>query len=145
MFDFATRGNPPSLATTRLTTRFEATRGLFWDGPRNFVPWSDGEDRRLSWQAFMPHQREGILPLRMIYSAAGPIHCGSLVKSGFEPGALRPQGRDLTTRPPRARFSYSSKNGKSEVTRRPTLAGTVQKFDRLSRIDKVSQFSPNLN
>ncbi|GBL85747.1 hypothetical protein AVEN_193192-1 [Araneus ventricosus] len=27
-----------------LTSRFEATRGLFCDGPRNFEPWSDNED-----------------------------------------------------------------------------------------------------
>ncbi|GBN27546.1 hypothetical protein AVEN_61955-1 [Araneus ventricosus] len=28
------------------------------------------------------------------------IHGGSSVESGFEPGALRPQSRDLATRPP---------------------------------------------
>ncbi|GBM53226.1 hypothetical protein AVEN_14244-1 [Araneus ventricosus] len=27
-----------------LTSRLEATRGLFWDGPRNFEPRSDDED-----------------------------------------------------------------------------------------------------
>ncbi|GBO24501.1 hypothetical protein AVEN_145064-1 [Araneus ventricosus] len=27
-----------------LTAHFEATRGLFWDGPRNFEPRSDDED-----------------------------------------------------------------------------------------------------
>ncbi|GBM46985.1 hypothetical protein AVEN_217287-1 [Araneus ventricosus] len=27
-----------------LTSRCEATRGLFWDGPRNFEPPSDDED-----------------------------------------------------------------------------------------------------
>ncbi|GBO34653.1 hypothetical protein AVEN_165552-1 [Araneus ventricosus] len=27
-----------------LMSHFEATRGLFWDGPRNFEPWSDDED-----------------------------------------------------------------------------------------------------
>ncbi|GBL98205.1 hypothetical protein AVEN_268289-1 [Araneus ventricosus] len=27
-----------------LTSRFEATRGLSWDGPRNFEPRSDDED-----------------------------------------------------------------------------------------------------
>ncbi|GBM60450.1 hypothetical protein AVEN_117966-1 [Araneus ventricosus] len=27
-----------------LTPRFEATRGLFWDGRRNFEPLSDGKD-----------------------------------------------------------------------------------------------------
>ncbi|GBM14044.1 hypothetical protein AVEN_209938-1 [Araneus ventricosus] len=32
---------------------------------------------------------------------SGPIQGGSSVESGFEPGALRPQSRDPTTRPPR--------------------------------------------
>ncbi|GBM70670.1 hypothetical protein AVEN_187338-1 [Araneus ventricosus] len=32
----------------RLTSRFEATRGLFRDGPRNFEPRSDDEDGALS-------------------------------------------------------------------------------------------------
>ncbi|GBM20501.1 hypothetical protein AVEN_61045-1 [Araneus ventricosus] len=27
-----------------LTSNFEATRGLFWNGPRNFEPLSDDED-----------------------------------------------------------------------------------------------------
>ncbi|GBN91835.1 hypothetical protein AVEN_29287-1 [Araneus ventricosus] len=31
----------------------------------------------------------------------GPIHGVSSVASGFESGTLRPQSRDLTTRPPR--------------------------------------------
>ncbi|GBM28601.1 hypothetical protein AVEN_72175-1 [Araneus ventricosus] len=52
-------------------------------------------------QASTPHQREGVWPLRMIWRAAGPIHGGSSVKLGFEPGTLRPQSRGLTTRPPR--------------------------------------------
>ncbi|GBN30195.1 hypothetical protein AVEN_226539-1 [Araneus ventricosus] len=49
-----------------------------------------------------PHQREDVWSLRMIWRAAGPIHGGSSVESGFEPGAFRPQSRDLTTRPPRS-------------------------------------------
>ncbi|GBO35780.1 hypothetical protein AVEN_199554-1 [Araneus ventricosus] len=48
-----------------------------------------------------PRQQEDVWPLRMVQRAAGPIHGGSSVESGFEPGALRPQGRDLATRPPR--------------------------------------------
>ncbi|GBN39986.1 hypothetical protein AVEN_73269-1, partial [Araneus ventricosus] len=32
-----------------------------------------------------------------------PTHGGSSVESGFEPGTLRPQSWDLTTRPPRPR------------------------------------------
>ncbi|GBL74975.1 hypothetical protein AVEN_243783-1 [Araneus ventricosus] len=34
----------PVLYLIILMSRFEATRGLFWDGPRNFEPWSDDED-----------------------------------------------------------------------------------------------------
>ncbi|GBO43178.1 hypothetical protein AVEN_171537-1 [Araneus ventricosus] len=52
-------------------------------------------------QASTPHQREGVWPLRMIWRAAGPIHGGSTVESGLGPGAMRLQGQDLTTRPPR--------------------------------------------
>ncbi|GBM07613.1 hypothetical protein AVEN_230046-1 [Araneus ventricosus] len=37
----------------------------------------------------------------MIWRATGPIHGGSSVESGFEPGTLRSQGRGPTTRPPR--------------------------------------------
>ncbi|GBM19518.1 hypothetical protein AVEN_107989-1 [Araneus ventricosus] len=32
------------LSLVILTSRFEATRGLFWDVPRNFEPRSDDED-----------------------------------------------------------------------------------------------------
>ncbi|GBN30403.1 hypothetical protein AVEN_17317-1 [Araneus ventricosus] len=52
-------------------------------------------------QISTPHQREDVWPLRMIKRATGPIHGGSSVESGFEPRALRPQSRDLTTRPQR--------------------------------------------
>ncbi|GBM18164.1 hypothetical protein AVEN_151707-1 [Araneus ventricosus] len=31
-----------------LTSRFEATRGLFWDGSRHFEPWSDDEGDTLA-------------------------------------------------------------------------------------------------
>ncbi|GBN83948.1 hypothetical protein AVEN_246276-1 [Araneus ventricosus] len=40
-------------------------------------------------------------PLSMISDATDPIHDESSVESGFEPGTLRSQCRDLTTRPPR--------------------------------------------
>ncbi|GBM82761.1 hypothetical protein AVEN_272318-1 [Araneus ventricosus] len=33
-----------SFSLVILTSRFESTRGLFWDGPRNFHPRSDDED-----------------------------------------------------------------------------------------------------
>ncbi|GBM08809.1 hypothetical protein AVEN_999-1 [Araneus ventricosus] len=52
-------------------------------------------------QASAPHQRWGVWPLRMIWREAGPVHGGSSVGLGFEPGVLWPQGRGLTTRPRR--------------------------------------------
>ncbi|GBM24737.1 hypothetical protein AVEN_141811-1 [Araneus ventricosus] len=58
-----------------LTSRFEATRGLFWDEPRNFEPRSDDEDD--TWAGSpspnsTPHQRRDVWPLRMIWRATGP-------------------------------------------------------------------------
>ncbi|GBO27621.1 hypothetical protein AVEN_239945-1 [Araneus ventricosus] len=54
----------------------------------------------LPLQISAPHQRERVWPLRAIWGATGPIHGGSS-ESGFEPGTLRPESRDLITRPPR--------------------------------------------
>ncbi|GBO46323.1 hypothetical protein AVEN_163349-1 [Araneus ventricosus] len=86
----------------RLTSRFEAPRGLFWDGPRNFGPRSDDEDDAwagASSSSFRTAPAGGRLAFYV--GSAGPIHGASSVESGFGPGALRPQSRDLTTRPPR--------------------------------------------
>ncbi|GBN59897.1 hypothetical protein AVEN_94220-1 [Araneus ventricosus] len=47
-------------------------------------------------QTSEPHQREG---------ATDPIHDGSLVESGFEPGALRLGSRQFSTKPKRTQFS----------------------------------------
>ncbi|GBM94821.1 hypothetical protein AVEN_26532-1 [Araneus ventricosus] len=55
--------------------------------------------RTTSLQTSTPHQREDVWPPRMIQRATGPIHDGSSAESGFEPGTLRPQRQDLTTRP----------------------------------------------
>ncbi|GBM03980.1 hypothetical protein AVEN_99181-1 [Araneus ventricosus] len=82
-----------------LTSRFEDRRGVFWDGPRNFEPRSDGEDD--TWantplQTSTPHQREDVWPLRMIQRAAGPIHDGSSVESGSN---LDPSGPKAETLP----------------------------------------------
>ncbi|GBN00189.1 hypothetical protein AVEN_157429-1 [Araneus ventricosus] len=87
-----------------LTSRFEATRELFWDGPRNF---NHGQMKRTtpdlapSLQTPASHQREGVCPLRMIYRVAGQMRSGSSVEMGLEPVILRHRGRNLTTRPPR--------------------------------------------
>ncbi|GBM89893.1 hypothetical protein AVEN_172168-1 [Araneus ventricosus] len=65
------------------------------------------------------HQREDVWPLRMIWRAAGPIHGGSSVEMGLEPGTLLPQSRDLTTRPP-------GPDGKMEFQRLPDSCEVVQ-------------------
>ncbi|GBN09682.1 hypothetical protein AVEN_110925-1 [Araneus ventricosus] len=46
-------------------------------------------------QASEPHQREDV------WRATGPIHDGSSVESGLEPGSPWSRGRDFTTRPPK--------------------------------------------
>ncbi|GBN62883.1 hypothetical protein AVEN_2543-1 [Araneus ventricosus] len=42
------------------------------------------------------------------------MHGGSSVESGLEPGALRPQSRDLTTRPPRPVAALSQRQAPVE-------------------------------
>ncbi|GBM20113.1 hypothetical protein AVEN_268428-1 [Araneus ventricosus] len=54
--------------------------------------------------------REDAWLLCMIYHATGPIHGGSSVKSGFEPGTL--QHRDLATRPKRPMLHYERRRYK---------------------------------
>ncbi|GBL84862.1 hypothetical protein AVEN_93884-1 [Araneus ventricosus] len=82
----------------------QSTRSLCWGGPRNFEPRSDDEDDARAGTSLskLPLHARGRAfgPLRMIWRATGPIHEGPSMESGFEPGALRPQSRDLTTRPP---------------------------------------------
>ncbi|GBN56646.1 hypothetical protein AVEN_123125-1 [Araneus ventricosus] len=51
-------------------------------------------ERAPSLQIFEPHQREDVWQLRMIQRAAGPIHGGSSVESGFEPATLRYSNRE---------------------------------------------------
>ncbi|GBN04576.1 hypothetical protein AVEN_134600-1 [Araneus ventricosus] len=50
---------------------------------------------RASVSIFAPHQQEDV-----DLACNSPIHDGSSVESGFEFGTLRPQSRDLTTKPP---------------------------------------------
>ncbi|GBL57049.1 hypothetical protein AVEN_49044-1, partial [Araneus ventricosus] len=58
------------------------------------------QGRHLSWYTLskLPYHTSGKTfgPLHMILRATGPIHYGSSVESGFEPGTLRPRNRDLT-------------------------------------------------
>ncbi|GBM69839.1 hypothetical protein AVEN_198544-1 [Araneus ventricosus] len=52
---------------------------------------------RVSVSTFTPHQREDVWPPK--YDVACPIRGGYSGKSGVEPGTLRTQSRELTTRP----------------------------------------------
>ncbi|GBO34344.1 hypothetical protein AVEN_39630-1 [Araneus ventricosus] len=89
-----------------LSSVFEAIRRLFWDEPRNFEPRSDDENDTRAGTPFSrpPRHTSGRAfdTLRIIKRATGPIHSGSSVESGSEPGTLRLQGRHPTTRPPRS-------------------------------------------
>ncbi|GBN96489.1 hypothetical protein AVEN_38684-1 [Araneus ventricosus] len=66
-------------------------------------------------QTSTPHQREDGWPLRMNWRAACPISGGSSVESGFGPGALRPQSRDLNTRLQQP-FGFWNSEDKNKVT-----------------------------
>ncbi|GBN48200.1 hypothetical protein AVEN_156177-1 [Araneus ventricosus] len=100
-------------------------------------------------QASTPHQREGVWPLRMIWRAAGPIHGGSSGESGFEPGTLRPQSRDLTTRPPRPlrcrkrgtrlMFIWNAAVEGSIQFQEPFLLGYVPQHRTLKKINENRQ------
>ncbi|GBN85792.1 hypothetical protein AVEN_95172-1 [Araneus ventricosus] len=59
-----------------------------------------GTGRILRLSPFSPKPYRGAT-LKKKARLAGPIHGGSSVESGLEPGTLWPQSRDLTTRPPR--------------------------------------------
>ncbi|GBN31429.1 hypothetical protein AVEN_84786-1 [Araneus ventricosus] len=97
----------PGFSLVIFTSRFEATRRLFLEGTRNFEPRSDDEttlEIAPPLQTSAPHQREDVWPDRFnVHQICS--HGGSSVESGFEPGTLLPQGRDLTTRPPSS-YSY---------------------------------------
>ncbi|GBN54889.1 hypothetical protein AVEN_19154-1 [Araneus ventricosus] len=61
-----------------------ATRGLFWNGPRYFEPWSDDEDdtlskfpRHTSWRAFRLDGFDG---------HKTRLHSGSSMESDVKPG-----------------------------------------------------------
>ncbi|GBO37621.1 hypothetical protein AVEN_107512-1 [Araneus ventricosus] len=83
-------------------TRFEATRGLVWGGYRKFEPQSDDEDdTRAGFPSpnFRTTPTGGRLTLCVGFNVQqAHISGGSSVESGFEPGTLRPRGRDLTNR-----------------------------------------------
>ncbi|GBL92796.1 hypothetical protein AVEN_4507-1 [Araneus ventricosus] len=79
-----------------VTSHFETTQRLFWDGPRS------DDELKAPLSKLLRHTRgRTFCSLRMIYRATGPIHDGSSVESGFEPRSLRLRGRHLNTKPPR--------------------------------------------
>ncbi|GBO00223.1 hypothetical protein AVEN_186615-1 [Araneus ventricosus] len=80
-------------------SRFEATQGLFWDGPRNFEPRSDTRTSELAppLKSLHHNSEKTFDPLRMILCATALIYDGSSEESGFEPGTL--SCRHLTSTP----------------------------------------------
>ncbi|GBM44359.1 hypothetical protein AVEN_185662-1 [Araneus ventricosus] len=82
-----------------LTSRFQATRGLFWNGPRNFEPRSHDEydpDLAPALQASSPHRQKDVwLPTYDL----GPYARRIISRTRFR--TWNPPARDLTTRLPR--------------------------------------------
>ncbi|GBM68896.1 hypothetical protein AVEN_117467-1 [Araneus ventricosus] len=87
-----------------LTSRFEATQGLFVDGPRNFETRSDDEDD--AWAGTLLSKllqltsERAFGSLRMIWRATGPHTRWFFGRIGFRTW----RARDLTTRSPRPRY-----------------------------------------
>ncbi|GBN61477.1 hypothetical protein AVEN_263400-1 [Araneus ventricosus] len=95
-----------TISLAMLTSRFEATRGFFWDGPRNFEPRSDDDTwaGALPLQASTPRRRgDSGLHTRRIFSGIGfpPNQESSGLKTetlplghrGLKPFALRVTSR----------------------------------------------------
>ncbi|GBM80018.1 hypothetical protein AVEN_203781-1 [Araneus ventricosus] len=87
-----------------LTPRFEATRGLFWDGPRHFEPRADDEDD--AWagtpRSNLPHQSMGERLATTYDLMCNRPHTRRIFSGiGFRTWNLRLQSRDVTIRPPR--------------------------------------------
>ncbi|GBM24561.1 hypothetical protein AVEN_217134-1 [Araneus ventricosus] len=83
-------------------------------------------------QTSEPHHREG---------ATDPIHDGSLMESGFEPGALRLGGRQFSTKPKRTHFSLKRyKKKKKKGIESVILSQKKLCQDPLTWVTKVSLF-----
>ncbi|GBM69698.1 hypothetical protein AVEN_212276-1, partial [Araneus ventricosus] len=79
-----------------LASRFEVTRGLFWNSPRNFEP--GGQMTRTTPELEpLAKPTGGRLATTHDLTRNRPIHGGSSVESGFEPKTFQPQSRDTTT------------------------------------------------
>ncbi|GBM34581.1 hypothetical protein AVEN_171629-1 [Araneus ventricosus] len=87
-----------------LKSRFEATRGLIWNGLRNFEPRSGNEDDAQlvpHLQGSAPHERDDVLAPAYDLACNGPAYTADLqwhLVSNL--GALRSRGRGLATWPP---------------------------------------------
>ncbi|GBM36261.1 hypothetical protein AVEN_71966-1 [Araneus ventricosus] len=93
-------------------------------------------------QTSTPHQQEDVWPPTCDLACNGPIHDGSSVESGFEPGTLWSRRRHLTTKPPRPISSWQltrrlSRNPKADVVKtecRPT-SPCLMPLQQLNRLD----------
>ncbi|GBO29463.1 hypothetical protein AVEN_87185-1 [Araneus ventricosus] len=74
------------------------------------------------------HQQEDVWPPVYYKGATDPIHDGSSVESGFEPGILRLRGRHLTTRTPRA---VPNRSRKHFATKKKSLPEGSHGFDHM--------------
>ncbi|GBO31994.1 hypothetical protein AVEN_244599-1 [Araneus ventricosus] len=85
--------NKPSLVI--FTSRFEATRGLFYNGPCHFEPWSDDEDSASTGtRLFKRRTTPAGGRFAPTYDfAGGGLICA--VGSGLEPEALRSEAETL--------------------------------------------------
>ncbi|GBL82338.1 hypothetical protein AVEN_252499-1 [Araneus ventricosus] len=63
---------------------FETTRGLLLDGPRNFEPWLDDEDRTCAAKPLSKFPRHSRGVQHQVSPAPDPIHGRSLAESAFE-------------------------------------------------------------
>ncbi|GBN95982.1 hypothetical protein AVEN_74787-1 [Araneus ventricosus] len=88
------RGRRPLMTYHKLA----ATRGLFWDGPRNLEPCSDGEgDTPLSKRSRRTSGRTFGSDGFIVYQTR--LHGSSWMESGLVPETLWPRSRDLITKP----------------------------------------------
>ncbi|GBM42648.1 hypothetical protein AVEN_221760-1 [Araneus ventricosus] len=85
------------------------TRGLFWDGPRNFEPWSDDEEPVSTLSKLPRHTNGSTFCPGGFGMHQARLLGGSSIEPGFELGTLRLRNRDLSTRPQRPPQDSKSK------------------------------------
>ncbi|GBO25273.1 hypothetical protein AVEN_19926-1, partial [Araneus ventricosus] len=84
-----------------VTSRFEVTPWLFYDGPRNFEPRLDYEDdtSAVTFLSTLQHHTTRTFDSRQAERAPGQQARRIFGGIGFLPGNLSLRSRDLTTRP----------------------------------------------